>query len=118
MASMLPPIIRFDRFALVKKKHDKDVVELKIRFADFRYHKIRAHSLIGNDTQKATPSFQDFCLMPSCKIHCLILYANLCIFESNYNYMIPKKRATDVVSTLIKCIIIFTVFENYLKCLI
>ena len=24
-----------------KKKHDKDVVELKIRFADFRYHKIR-----------------------------------------------------------------------------
>ena len=41
MASMLPPIIRFDRFALVEKKHDKDVVELKIRFADFRYHKIR-----------------------------------------------------------------------------
>ena len=37
----LPPIIWFDRFALVKKKHDKDVVELKIRFADFRYHKIR-----------------------------------------------------------------------------
>ena len=42
-----------------------------------------AHSLIGNDTQKATSSFQDFCMMPSCKIHCLILYANLCIFESN-----------------------------------
>ena len=63
MASMLPPIIRFDRFALVEKKHDKDVVELKIRFADFRYHKIRAHSLIGNDTQKATSSFQDFCMM-------------------------------------------------------
>ena len=112
MASMLPPIIRFDRFALVKKKHDKDVVELKIRFADFRYHKIRAHSLIGNDTQKATSSFQDFCMMPSCKIHCLIFcFANLCIFESNYNYMIPKKRATDVVSTLVwlnAC----TVFEN------
>ena len=38
---LVPPIIRFDRFALVEKKHDKDVVELKIRFADFRYHKIR-----------------------------------------------------------------------------
>ena len=116
MASMLPPIIRFDRFALVEKNMTRMLWSWKFALLIFATIKF-AHSLIGNDTQKTTSSLKIFawCEMPSCKIHCMIFCCQLVHFWKQlqagiwhllFKNGISTRDRCCLNSSLIKCIII------------